>query len=157
MNAQMKNFVQILILAIGLVFYSCGNSNSEGISTDIVKNTKSAVKLGEEGTAPKILFDETTHDFGNMIRGERVVYSFKFVNIGGSDLVITKVSISCGCTLVKYTDKPVAPGEDGFIEVAFDSHGKKGFQNKSVTVLANTEPNSITLRVKAKVIQPERN
>ncbi len=34
---------------------------------------------------------------------------------------------------------------------------KKGFQNKSITVLANTEPNSITLRIKAKVILPERN
>lgn len=153
----MKNFVQILLLAVGLVLHSCGNSNSEGISTDVVKNTKSAVKLGEAGTAPKMLFNETTHDFGKMIQGERVVYSFKFVNTGGSDLVITRVSTSCGCTLVKYTDKPVAPGKDGFIEVAFDSHGKKGIQNKSITVLANTEPNSIKLRIKAKVILPERN
>lgn len=153
----MKNFVQILLLAISIIFQSCGNNNNTGISTDVVKNTKSAVKSGEEGTAPKILFKETTHDFGKMIQGERVVYSFKFVNIGGSDLVITRVSTSCGCTLVKYTDKPVKPGKDGFIEVAFDSHGKKGFQNKSITILANTEPNSIKLRIKAKVILPERN
>lgn len=153
----MKNFVKILLLAISFAFYSCGNDSSEGISTDVVKNTKSAVKLDEAGTAPKMFFEETVHDFGNMIQGERVVYSFKFVNIGGSDLVISKVSTSCGCALVKYTEKPVPPGKDGFIEVAFESHGKKGFQNKTVTVLANTEPNSTTLRIKAKVILPERN
>lgn len=153
----MKNSVYILLIAICLVFYSCGNNNKEGISTDVVKNTKSAEKLDEAGTAPKMLFEETTHDFGNMIQGERVVYSFKFVNIGGSDLVISRVSASCGCTLVKYTEEPVPSGKDGFIEVAFESHGKKGFQNKSVTVLANTEPNSTTLRIKAKVILPERN
>ncbi len=153
----MKNLIQILFLVIVLIIQSCGNSNNNGISTDVVKNTKSAVKLAEPGTAANIQFDEIVHDFGTMIQGERVVYSFQFVNTGGSDLIITKVSTSCGCALVEYTDKPIPAGEVGNIEVAFDSKGKKGMQNKSITVLANTEPNSITLRIKAKVILPERN
>jgi len=153
----MKNLVQILFLVIVLIFQSCGNSNNNGISTDVVKNTKSAVKLAEPGTAAVIQFDETVHNFGTMIQGERVVYAFQFVNAGGSDLVITRVSTSCGCTLVEYTDKPIPPGDGGKIEVAYDSKGKKGMQNKTVTVLANTEPNSTTLRIKAKVIMPERN
>ncbi len=153
----MKNLIQILLLAISIILHSCGNIGNESISTDIVKNTKSAVKLGEVGSAPKMQFEETVHDFGKMIQGERVVYGFKFVNTGGSDLSITRVSTSCGCTVVKYNEEPIPPGEGGKIEVAFESHGKKGFQNKSITVLANTEPNSTTLRIKAKVILPERN
>ena len=153
----MKNFILILLVAIGLITQSCENSNSKGISTDVVNNSKSAVKTAKEGTVPEMLFEETVHDFGDMIRGEKVSYSFKFVNIGGSDLVITRVSTSCGCTVSEYPKEPIAPGKEGAIEVTFDSAHKKGFQNKTITVLANTEPNTTTLRVKTKVIMPEKN
>lgn len=153
----MKNIALILLVSIGLIMQSCENSNNNGISTDVVKNTKSAVTVGEKGTAPKMQFEETVHDFGNMIQGERVVYGFKFVNTGGSDLIITRVSTSCGCTVGKFPNEPVAPGEEGVVEVSFDSQNRKGFQNKSITVLANTEPNSTTLRVKTKIILPEQN
>ena len=140
-----------------MIFQSCNNNSDKSISTDIVKNTKSAIKIGDEGTVPKMYFMETVHDFGDMIQGERVVYGCKFVNTGGSDLVITRVSTSCGCTVGKYPQEPVAPGEEGVVEVTFDSKGRKGFQNKSITILANTEPNTTTLRIKTKVILPERN
>lgn len=153
----MKNFILILLVLIGLNIQSCDSDNYKGLSTDVVNNSKSAVQVGEKGTPPKMLFEETVHDFGDMIQGERVVYGFKFVNIGGSDLIITRVGTSCGCTVGKYTQEPVAPGEEGVVEVTFDSHNRKGFQNKSITVLANTEPNSTKLRIKTKVILPERN
>ncbi len=153
----MKNFTIIFILSIGLILQSCENSNNKGLSTDVVNNTKSAVKTGEKGTAPSMHFEETVHDFGDMIQGERVVYGFKFTNVGGSDLVITRVSTSCGCTVGQYPKEPIAPGESGVIEVTFNSANRKGFQNKSITVLANTEPSSTMLRIKTKIILPERN
>lgn len=143
-------------MAIFVVSVSCVNSNDGGISTDIVKNEKSAVKTSEKGTAAVMFFEETVHDFGDMIQGERVVYGFKFTNIGGSDLVITRVSTSCGCTVGNYPQDPIAPGKTGIIEVSFDSKNRKGVQNKTITVLANTEPNTTTLRIKTKIILPER-
>ena len=152
----MKIYTIIVLFTVGLIFQSCNNGNT-GLSTDVVKNTKSAVKVGKKGTVPIMQFEETVHDFGNMIQGERVVYGFRFVNTGGSDLVITRVSTSCGCTVGDYPKEPIAPGKDGIIEVTFDSKNRKGFQNKSITVLANTEPNSTLLRIKTKVILPERN
>ncbi len=148
-------YITIIALVI-IMLQSCEN-REKGITTDIVKNTKSAVKTSEEGTAPKMYFEETVHDFGDMIQGERVKYSFKFVNIGGSDLVITRVSSTCGCTVGDYPKDPIPPGKVGYIEVTFDSKNRKGFQNKTVTILANTEPNTTTLRIKTKVILPERN
>ena len=153
----MKIYTIILFVTVGLIIQSCENSDHKRLSTDVVKNSKSAIKVGEKGSVPMMQFEETVHDFGNMIQGERVVYGFKFVNIGGSDLVITRVSTSCGCTVGDFPKEPVAPGEEGVIEVAFDSHNRKGFQNKSITILANTEPNSTMLRIKTKVILPERN
>jgi len=105
---------------------------------------------------PKFEFEETTHDFGKVIRGEVVTYSFKFKNVGKSDLVVHSVTASCGCTATKYNDKPIKPGEESFISVTFDSAGRKGFQQKSVSIAANTQPNVTKLNVKAVVIIPEK-
>ena len=70
------------------------------------------------------------------------------------DLIISNVSASCGCTATKYTKEAVPPGEEGVITVTFDSRKRRGFQNKAVTVSANTQPNRTVLRIKAKVISP---
>lgn len=151
----MKSVTSTLLLMVAIILSSCVN-NENGITTDIVNNTNSAVGMSEKGTAPIMFFEETTHDFGDMIQGERVMYGFKFTNIGGSDIVITHVSTSCGCTVGKYPREPIPPGKSGIVEVTFDSKNRKGFQNKTITVLANTEPNSTTLRIKTKILLPER-
>jgi hypothetical protein len=150
----MKKISLLSVLIFMLAFVACNNGNNKQISSDVVNNTKSAVPHAEKGTKPVITFDETVHDFGEIIQGERVTYSFTFHNTGGSDLLITKVSTSCGCTVGKYPTEMIKPGEGGEIEVTFDSHRKKGIQNKTVTILANTEPNKTMLRVKAKVVVP---
>ena len=147
------NFLSFLIFTI--IFFACENNNNKQISTDVVKNTKSAVEHTKKGTPSIITFEETEHYFGDVIQGEKVTYSFKFHNTGGSDLLITKVSTSCGCTVGKYPREPIKPGKKGNIEVTFDTNRRKGIQNKTVTVLANTEPNKTMLRIKANVILPE--
>ncbi len=150
--------MRYLVFTIVLIFslQACNNPD-KSISTDVVHNTKSAVGTAKEGTAPVITFEEKVHDFGDMIQGEKVVYNFYFTNTGGSNLVISHVGTSCGCTVGKYPEYPIRPGKSGEIEVTFDSDHKKGYQNKKVTITANTEPNNTVLRVKAKVILPERN
>ncbi|HRZ21419.1 MAG TPA: DUF1573 domain-containing protein, partial [Bacteroidales bacterium] len=72
-----------------------------------------------------------------------------------SDLRIASVSTSCGCTVSKYSREPVKSGEQGTIQVTFDSEGRKGFQNKSITVLSNAQPNRHELHIKARVEIPE--
>lgn len=148
----------VIVISIFTMFglSSCDNQDSK-ITTDLVKNTKSAVGEDKSGDLPAFTFEETEHDFGKIIQGEKVTYSFKFTNTGGSSLLISKVSTSCGCTVSKYPRIPVKPGETGYIEVTFDSHRKKGYQNKSITILANTQPNKTTLRVKTQVILPQNN
>lgn len=156
----MKILHGIIILAFAVSTISCGNNNSEdnkNLSTEIVKNTKSADGQNDPHALPKMVFEETIHDFGKIIQGEKVAFNYYFTNTGKSDLVITKVSTSCGCTVGNYPRKPVEPGEKAKIEVVFDSKSKKGFQNKTVTVLANTEPNSTKLYIKGVVTLPEKN
>jgi hypothetical protein len=55
-------------------------------------------------------------------------------------LVLSNVSASCGCTTPSYSTDPVQPGESGYIKVKFNSKGKEGKLNKTVTAYANTKP-----------------
>jgi hypothetical protein len=154
----MKQLSIILGLILFLVISSCNNGGNKKIDTNVVKNPASAQKkeVNADNNLPVMTFEETVHDFGRMIRGEKVHYSFKFKNTGKSDLIITRVSTSCGCTVGNYPHKPVKPGEKATIDVTFDSSHKRGFQNKSITILANTKPNRTVLRIKANVITPEK-
>lgn len=151
----MKHLFLVLIFACGIMLVSCDNNNKK-ISTSVVKNENSATTTVDAGNLPAMKFEETEHEFGRIIQGEKVSYTFKFKNTGGSDLLISKVSTSCGCTATDYPKDPVKPGESGKIEVTYDSHNKKGYQNKTITVLANTDPNYITLFIKATVDVPEQ-
>jgi len=107
----------------------------------------------ENGIAA-IEFAKTEYDFGRLVQGEKVSYIYKFTNTGKSDLILSKVSASCGCTASKYTKEPIKPGKEGKVEVTFDSNGQKGMVNKTVTVISNTQPQATTLRLKAQVITP---
>jgi hypothetical protein len=149
-----KKLLLVAILSL-FILGACNNENKQ-LPADVVKNTKSADGDNTNTSEPKMFFEETTHNFGDIIYGERVIYGFKFTNIGGSDLVITRVNTSCGCTVGDYPKQPIKPGKTGIIEVTFDSKGRKGIQNKTVTILANTQPNKTTLRIKGNVIEPER-
>ena len=150
----MKKLLFVLLISAGILV-SCDNSNKK-VSTEVVKSNASATVNANGDEMPVIEFEETTHDFGRIIQGEKVSYTFKFKNIGKADLLISKVSTSCGCTATDYPKDPVSPGDEGKIVVTFDSHNKKGFQNKTATVLANTEPNYTTLYIKTTVDVPEQ-
>ncbi|HOW25705.1 MAG TPA: DUF1573 domain-containing protein [Bacteroidales bacterium] len=133
----------------------CRNDVKQKLPADIVHNPNSAEHQGNRNELPVISFDRDEHDFGRIIQGEVVTYAFKFTNTGKSDLLIASVSTSCGCTVSKYSREPVKSGEQGTIQVTFDSEGRKGFQNKSITVLSNAQPNRHELHIKARVEIPE--
>ncbi len=97
-------------------------------------------------------WQEIEHDFGDITEGEVVRHTFRFKNTGEHPLQLLRVKASCGCTTPSYTTEAVAPGAEGTVEVAFDSRGKPGFQNKAVTVTGNFEGTNMILRFKGKVI-----
>ncbi len=150
---MMKTRKHILIAWLFLVAFTACNNNSGNLSTDVVKNPNTA--SGEVAdNLPVIEFEKEIHDFGKVIQGERVSYGFKFKNTGKSDLVITQVKTSCGCTVPKFKKEPIKPGEERIITVTFNSSGRKGIQNKTITVLSNCQPSTTVVRIKAMVIAP---
>ena len=105
----------------------------------------------------KFKFEMEEHDFGTITEGEEVAYSFKFKNEGVAPLVISDARGSCGCTVPQWPKEPIPPGEEGKIDVVFNSKGKKGNQRKSVTLTANTWPQEKTVvYIKGKV-EPDPN
>ncbi len=98
-----------------------------------------------------ITFDEKYHDIGNITVGEIISYAFRFHNSGKGDLIIKKVITSCGCTVSKWSKKPIHPGEAGEIEVIFDSSGRYGIQNKAISVLSNAKNGKQVLTISATI------
>jgi hypothetical protein len=95
---------------------------------------------------------EEMHEFGNITQGDVVTHVFKFKNTGSSDLLLTRVKASCGCTTPSWSNEPIAPGQEGMIKVSFNSTGKMGPQVKTVTVTHNGEPIHHVLRFKGTVV-----
>ncbi len=147
-------YLILWILATMLVSCNEGNNTIPG---DVVYIPNTADGEYDMNDLPVFEFGETTHDFGVVIRGEIVSYGFKFINKGKADLLIANISTNCGCAATKYPKEPIKPGEENYIQVTFDSSGRKGFQNKTITIAANTQPTTTTLSIKAMVIIPERN
>ena len=93
----------------------------------------------------KIQFKETTHKFGTIKTGDKVSHKFKFTNTGNAPLVIKNVDVSCGCTFPSYPFLPIKPGEEGEIDVTFNSEHKIGRQKPTVTVVTNGRPRTLKL------------
>jgi hypothetical protein len=144
------NYIGLLLIIVGLI--SCGGDNGR-IPADVVTNPRSANGT-HDNNLPVIEFETDNHDFGKLVQGEIVSYNFKFTNTGKSDLLISQVNTSCGCTVTDYTRDPVKPGEHGTIKATFDSTGRKGVQNKTISVVTNCQPNRNLLRIKAMVLAP---
>jgi hypothetical protein len=103
-----------------------------------------------DGPLPVMEFTEKVHDFGNITQGDVVTKVFKFKNTGDAPLIISNATSSCGCTVPSYPkDEPIAPGEEGEIEVKYNSRGKKNQDNKVVRITANTWPATNNLTIKA--------
>ncbi len=143
----MKRIILYLFIIVGLI--SC-ESKENKLDTSLVNNTNSAEGV-KRNSSPEIQFEKTEHDFGKILQGEQVTYSFKFKNIGNAPLLITSVEKTCGCTSPIFPKEPIKPGESGKITITYDSKGHKGFQNKRLIVKANTNPSETILRIKAQV------
>lgn len=102
---------------------------------------------------PKIQFTELKHDFGTVNQNSELRHTFVFKNIGTGTLVIDKVKTSCGCTAALVSDKEIAPGGEGKIDVVFKTgSGYGGRSEKTITVTSNDpEHPTTTLTVSAEV------
>lgn len=104
-----------------------------------------------------ITWDKNTHDFGDIIQGEKVEHTFKFTNTGSEPLIITNVEVTCGCTAPRgWPRDPINPGGKGEITVQFDSTHKIGRQNKVATVISNAPVGNSHITFSANVMEKKK-
>lgn len=122
-------------------------------NTSVINNTNTAsTQQVDPSKLAAMTFEKYEHNFGKVKEGDKVSYTFKFKNTGANDLIISDARGSCGCTVPQWPKEPVKPGAEGEIKVEYDSKGKNGVQNKTVSITANTNPSITTLNITTEVI-----
>ncbi len=171
----MKKFTFLFFAALLMVGFMACQADKTGDATgaDAAVTVESAAEKGPAEITPpadqtttrpewqekaealpktSVAFETMEYNYGTVTSGEVVSHKFTFKNTGDQPLTLTRVKASCGCTTPSYSQEPIAPGESGYIDVKFDSAGKTGRQNKSVTVTGNFADNiTQVLRVSGEV------
>ena len=136
----MKN--SVLIFGLLLLMAACQNHSNK-----VPDNVKGAY----------MYFSQDTYDAGKITEGDVIKHTFILENRGKADLVIKNATGSCGCTVAKYDEKPIAPGKTTHIEVVFNSAGKAGTQHKTVTIVSNANPDTKVLTLQSEVLPNNKN
>lgn len=164
----MKQF--FILCTIVAAMSACSNKPAEGSGSEGSNSTPTSTEGSNQVTVDQIenpatannpqaqpenltemTFASTEYNFGDILEGQQVETTFEFTNSGKHDLLIHDCTASCGCTVPEWPKTPVKPGEKGKIKVKFDSTGKSGMNNKTVTVKANVPGGNVELKFKANV------
>jgi len=143
------------IMISGLVFssfllYGCAVSNA-GAGKITAQPAVSFVPTdaGRQDNAK----DDSSYDFGRIQAGEIAEHSFVLRNKGQKALTITGTVASCGCTSSSVRKKSLAPGEETFLDVKFNSKGYSGAITQFIYVNTDDVDNSAEkFIIKAEVV-----
>jgi hypothetical protein len=139
----MKKYFLFFLIAAAL--FSCDVKRKDKIADDSKTDSlKQVLQKKVEDSAMKntttVQIIDSAYNFGTITEGEKVEYSYRFKNTGANPLVIFNATASCGCTVPEKPEKPILPGETGFIKVIFNSSGKRGHNEKDINVNSNADP-----------------
>ena len=113
--------------------------------------------VAQEDTAvegPKMMFEQTTIDYGTIDKGADGVRKFMFTNTGTEPLVIKNARGSCGCTVPTWPKEPVMPGETASVDVRYDTN-RVGRFSKTVTLTTNESIGTRMLTIKGEILKPD--
>ncbi len=150
------SFVLLLLVLLTGCRITDHSERGDEVTPDVIRFEASGYESVDASELPMIEFEEDHFDMGKVVQGKQVEHRFHFRNTGGNALVISDVRGSCGCTVSKEWPKsPIKPGGKGSILVTFDSEGRSGRQDKTVTVVANTSPPTNVLTISGEVLGPQ--
>lgn len=99
-----------------------------------------------------IQFKKTEHDYGTLKEEQgKASYDFIFTNVSKKPIKLQNVQASCGCTTPTWTKEEVKPGKTGKITAEYETTGRPGPFDKSITVTVEGDPNPIVLKIKGNV------
>lgn len=133
----MKTLILSMLSAVALMSFRPVSSPSDAI----VKTADASV----------IVWKSETISVGEIPQNKPHQIEFTFTNSGKSDVLITNVQASCGCTATDYTKTPIKPGATAIVTATYNAAAKGAF-TKTVTVTTNAEANPKVLSFKGTVI-----
>lgn len=136
-DSRLKNDWGFVIDRVDVLLNGQANASNRLTVSATIEEDFGSMTPEEKANAPTIVFDNNTFNFTDIKEGEKVEHVFTISNSGKSDLFIHKVSASCGCTAVNPADDQVPAGGSTTMKVVFDSRGKVGAQNKTITIISN--------------------
>ena len=143
----MKKLVLMVAAVATMALTSC-NEKAQSATIDEANLTAAAANKEVAGDYPEMSFAETEFDFGTVEEGAVVEHEYKFTNTGSAPLIVVNAKGSCGCTVPTWSKEPIAPGAEGTMLVKFNTNGKPNAQTKTVTIKANTESGTESIRIK---------
>ncbi|NBC38032.1 DUF1573 domain-containing protein [Novosphingobium sp. FSY-8] len=123
----------MLVLAAGL---------SLGAAVPVMAQSVPSINADSAHVEPVL----TPVDFGSVVAGQQVVRDLVMMNDGKGPLVISNISTGCACIKVQFTREPIMPGRKFTLRFTFDSTGRGGPLQRTVTMGTNAPtPTYITL------------
>tara|TARA_Y100000766_G_C18528694_1_gene422513 strand:+ start:36 stop:431 length:396 start_codon:yes stop_codon:yes gene_type:complete len=129
------NLIKYISLFLLVVLISCKGENK--------------LEVGQK-TSMKI---DKLFNAGTRVKGEVIEAIFNIENTGDYPLVFGEIKGSCSCTVAEKPEDPILPGEKGVILATVDTESFRinSEVSKYVTLVANTDPNRVTLRITAQI------
>lgn len=125
------------------ILISCTGTDKTSSKDQATQDSLNKASLTDSANYTTIEWiDSTTQSLGKIKEGSIVEISWKFKNTGDKPLVIADAHGTCGCTIADKPKEPVTPGQEGVIKAKFNSQGQAPNVTKTVTVDANTKPES---------------
>ena len=95
-----------------------------------------ALFAGPADAASRLVAPDAAWNAGVVAKGEAIRHAFVVRNEGTTDLHLTEVRPSCGCTAAEF-DRVIGPGKEGRITLVVDTRGFQGPISKSALVLSD--------------------
>ena len=136
-----------LFIIVAIIFVCCNVKRKDKVADGTANMAEMAA---QDSTTVQLI--DSLYNFGTVTEGEKITYNFRFKNTGNKPLIITNTTASCGCTVPEKPEKPILSGETAFIKVVFNSKGKAGMNNKTITVTSNARPEFPQLLLNGEVV-----
>jgi hypothetical protein len=101
------------------------------------------VKPEEQGKVPVISISEDAVDFGSFDAGSSVQKTVTVRNAGKKELMIRFVQPNCSCVSAAVAGEKLKAGEEKQLTITWRGEGRKGTQNKAVTIYSTDPANPV--------------
>jgi hypothetical protein len=116
-----RNKLILRYASLAIIFFLLFVSQQLTFTSDNIETSRTSrsTLFASNEALPRISFEKTVYDLGDVGRGTKNTCEFRFTNTGRGLLKIGKISRTCGCTVFHLGKKQYPPNETGVIKVIY--------------------------------------